>query len=213
MAAAANRPAVCPSCGGALQLLRLNMRESMLSCAGGGDCLWPLDSEEGASDVHIVADARAPAEMAEGRGQHRRKKKKKRRREREEAPAAAAQPPAPQRGRASPAASPIRSPEFAAGFAPGGAATAPAQDGGSMQPMMDAESLKRGGGAEKKPAAELPPSAPASETFSALSPGLSGSLHSKGGPGGAQGIDLQAQLNALDAFLQGDDDDDDDDLL
>ena len=54
-----------------------------------------------------------------------------------------------------------------------------------MQPMMDAESLKRGGGAEKKPAAELPPSAPASETFSALSPGLSGSLHSKGGPGGA----------------------------
>ena len=52
-----------------------------------------------------------------------------------------------------------------------------------------------------------PPSAPASETFGSLSPGLSGS---KGGPGGAQGIDLQAQLNALDAFLQGDDDDDDD---
>ena len=38
MNAAANRPAVCPSCGGALQLLRLNMRESMLSCAGGGSC-------------------------------------------------------------------------------------------------------------------------------------------------------------------------------
>ena len=207
MATAANRPAVCPSCGGALQLLRLNMRESMLSCAGGGDCLWPLDSDEGASDVHIVADARAPAELAEGRGQHRRKKKKRRR---ESQAPAAAQPPAAQRGRASPAASPIRSPEFAAGFAPGGAAAAaPAQDGGSMQPMMDAESLKRGG-AEKKPAAEQQPSAPASETFGALSPGLSGSQGSKSGPGGAQGIDLQAQLNALDAFLQGDDDDDDD---
>ena len=210
--AAPPMPTRCPSCGAKVELMRLNLSESMLSCCS-TDCIWPLEEED--ADAFVVGappaeqfaagafGAAAAAAAVTG-------PRKKRKRHCDE-PLPAAQPtlaahslpqPLPAAaaaavvdGRASPAASPIRSPEFAA--AQEWRATAElgepplkaSEDDDSMMPMG---SMMAG-------------PAPSADDGLVLSPQLT-AHKAPSKDSGAGGIDLQGALDELDALLELDDD-------
>ena len=197
-------PTRCPSCGAQVELLRLNLSESMLACCG-ADCIWPLDEDD--TDAFVVGAPQAPpaelfGDAAAGPRQKKKKQKQKRKRHRDEpvAPAAAAQParaapylpqPLPAAavdGRASPAASPIRSPEFAA------AQEWRATTSLNEPPLKASEDLGSG--------SMMAPSAPSADDGLVLSPQLTAHKAPDKDSGAAGGIDLQGALDELDALLE-----------
>lgn len=201
----ATQPSRCPSCGARVESMRLSFTESMLSCTG-ADCIWPLDAEDDV-DQFVLSDVSQQAAGASGAAAAALDSKPRKRRKRSARPsepkkqqlaARAVAAAAPTDGRASPAASPIRSPEFAAaqewaGFSAEERFLKPS-DAGSMQPMLKPSAHSA---ADSAAAALLLPRA-AGPTTTAV-PGIdlvSADTIESG--------NLQAQLDELDAFLAGD---------
>lgn len=194
----AAQPSRCPSCGARVESMRLSFTESMLSCTG-RDCIWPLDAEddvdqfvtgvpqEGALGAVSAAQlSKPPVRRTKSAGYRKANKQKLGAR-----PAGAA----PIDGRASPAASPIRSPEFAAaqdwaGIS-GDEASCKPSDAGSMQPMLKRPRTHTA--ADSTDGVLLLSPRP---VCPAAAPGLE--------PWSVDTGSLQAQLDQLDAFLADD---------
>lgn len=196
----AAQPSRCPSCGARVESMRLSFTETMLSCTG-RDCIWPLDAEddvdqfvtgvsqEGVSALGAVSAAQAskPPKQRTKSARHRKAKKQQL--------GARAAGAAPTDGRASPAASPIRSPEFAAaqdwvGIS-GDEGSCKPSDAGSMQPMLKRPRTHTA--ADSTDGALLLSSQP---LYPAAAPGLE--------PWSVDTGTLQAQMDQLDAFLADD---------
>jgi hypothetical protein len=202
----ATQPSHCPSCGARVESMRLNFAESMLCCTG-ADCIWPLDTEDDVDQFVVtdvsqqVAGALGAAAVVPGSKPRKRRKGGARHSEttKKQQPAArATAAAAPTDGRASPAASPIRSPEFAtaqdwAGFS-GDERLLKPSDAGSMQPMLKPSAHTA---ADSTAAVMLSPRVAGPATTAA--PGVEPLSIDAIGSG-----NLQAHLDELDAFLAGD---------